>query len=122
MQINNIDVALMIGGVLVVVGIILLIFLLWPKRPQKVVVPPVAPPVEEHSAPEDQAEEEADYDFLADEDSVPIKLDLARSYLEMGNYTAVEETLRGVLEIGTPEQQEQAQLLLEQAKLAQSDS
>ena len=129
----NLNIALALGGALVVIGLAFLIWLLWPRR-SKEESQPEAPPAEispevsqTHSKPvaeqftENSLADEEDYDFLADEESLPIKLDLARAYLEMGNYGEVEETLHRVLEIGTPEQQEQARLLLEQAKLARSE-
>lgn len=129
----NFNIALVLGGVLVVIGLAILLWLLWPRRSQEE-SPPDAPSTETapeviqaHSEPvaeqftENSLDDEEDYDFLADEEALPIKLDLARAYLGMGNYAEVEETLRRVLEIGAPEQQEQARLLLEQARLAQSE-
>jgi FimV-like protein len=56
---------------------------------------------------------------MESEDAIPIKLDLARAYLEMNDFAAVELALRSVLQQGSEEQREEAKLLLEQAKLAQ---
>lgn len=121
----NLNIALALGGALVVIGLAFLLWLLWPRRSKE--EPKSEASLSERFSEvtpftEDSAPEEEDYDFLADEEALPIKLDLARAYLEMGNYAEVEETLQRVVEIGTPEQQEQARLLLEQARLAQSDS
>lgn len=121
----NLNIALALGGALVVIGLAFLLWLLWPRRSKEESQSEVSPlerSPEAMAFTEDSLPEEEDYDFLADEEALPIKLDLARAYLEMGNYAEVEETLQRVVEIGTPEQQEQARLLLEQAKLAQSDS
>ena len=77
---------------------------------------PAATPV--HQPVFEGNDEEDDYDFMDSKDAIPIKLDLARAYLEMEDFAAVEQTLQSVLQKGSPEQQEEAQLLLEQARLA----
>lgn len=70
---------------------------------------------------QDSSEDNVEYDFMETKDAIPVKLDLARAYLEMGDYEAVKETLDLVLEQGSKAQQREAELLLEQARLAQGD-
>ncbi len=67
------------------------------------------------------ADDDMDYSFMDSKDAIPVKLDLARAYLEMGDYDSVNETLKMVLQSGSKAQQREAELLLEQARLAQGD-
>lgn len=68
-----------------------------------------------------EQEEEGEYDFMSSQDAVPIKLDLARAYLEMEDFESVEQVLQTVFQKGNKDQQEEARLLLEQAKLAKAE-
>lgn len=84
---------------------------------------------------EDMLEEESDtaadtdtashgYDFseqVEDTDNVSIKLDLARAYLEMRDFGTAEEVLNTVLHQGTSDQQREAQNLMDELKVAQSE-
>ena len=93
----NFNIALALGGALVVIGLAILLWLLWPRRSQedhrlrRNQQAPAPEVIQAHSEPvaeqftENSLEDEEDYDFLADEEALPIKLDLARAYLEMGN-------------------------------------
>ncbi|HVV67905.1 MAG TPA: FimV/HubP family polar landmark protein [Gammaproteobacteria bacterium] len=77
---------------------------------------------QEYLTPGQEAEgEDMEYGFMNTKDAIPVKLDLARAYLEMGDYVAVQETLKTVLAEGSKAQQREAELLLEQARLAQGD-
>jgi len=83
------------------------------------IVQPPEPLVFEEKFKEEMDFADDEYDFMESEDAIPIKLDLARAYLEMNDFAAVELALRSVLQQGSEEQREEAKLLLEQAKLAQ---
>jgi FimV-like protein len=162
---------LVIGVVLMAAGLLLLIWLLWPRSRQQALpeaqTPPQSPELEsepeylEQEQPEQPAmvephaeihdyapmkvselenfeqlieeeqeylnpgqeseNEDREYSFMDTKDAIPVKLDLARAYLEMGDYEAVNDTLKTVLAEGSKAQQREAELLLEQARLAQGD-
>ncbi|MFT3741623.1 MAG: FimV/HubP family polar landmark protein [Gammaproteobacteria bacterium] len=65
---------------------------------------------------------EEGFEFMENNEAVRVKLDLARAYLEMGDYEAVKETLEWVFQEGSEPERNEADLLLEQAKLAEDDS
>lgn len=57
-----------------------------------------------------------EYDFMGSEEGVQAKLDLARSYLAMGDHTKMRDVLSQVFSHGTPEEKKQAQALLNKIK------
>lgn len=58
-------------------------------------------------------EDDDDLDFLAEEDEVSTKLDLARAYMDMGDQEGAREILQEVLESGSDGQQAEAQGLID---------
>lgn len=56
--------------------------------------------------------EEEEYDFLNTDEAIPLRLDLARAYLEMENYVEAKTALQTVLEKGTQEQKLEAKELM----------
>jgi FimV-like protein len=57
-----------------------------------------------------------DYDFMASNEAIPAKLDLARAYIAMEDFSAARETLAAVLSGGNPEQCLEAKSLLSKIK------
>ncbi len=53
-----------------------------------------------------------EYDFMNSQESIPSKLDLARAYMDMGDYKAAENALKDVMKKGNKEQKEGARDLL----------
>ena len=73
------------------------------------------------SKPETEAaietiESDADYDFLSSNDAIPAKLDLARAYIAMEDFSAARAVLNDVLVQGDAEQKRDAQAMLQQIK------
>ncbi len=60
-----------------------------------------------------------EFDFMNSPDAMPVRLDLARAYLEMADVEAVRETLQMVLDKGTAEQQAEAKEIILQAEAAE---
>lgn len=85
------------------------------QRLEKHVTPP------QETVEQSQSSEEEGYEFMTKDDAVRVQLDLARAYLEMGDYGAVQETLELVFNEGSEAERHEADLLLEQAKLAAED-
>jgi len=56
--------------------------------------------------------EKSDYDFMGTHEAVPAKLDLARSYMAMGNHTDAKAELKIVIQKGNEEQKMIAEALL----------
>lgn len=56
---------------------------------------------------------ESDLDFIATTDEVATKLDLARAYIDMGDFDGAKDMLKEVIEEGEGEQKEEANTLLE---------
>lgn len=71
---------------------------------------------------EDEMETEEEYDFMNSEEAVPVKLDLARAYLDMGQYSSAREALETVIEKGNEEQQMEAKTLLSQIEQIEPES
>ena len=88
-------------GVIVAVTLILILVIgmIWPRR--------------KSSKKEETAEDTQDeYDYLGSAESMPAKLDLARTYLAMEDYVAAKEVLAEVIERGNPAQRQEAADLL----------
>ena len=62
----------------------------------------------------DAASKQSDYDYMATPDAMPVKLDLARAYIAMGDIDQAKQVLDEVLIQGNKEQQSQAQALLDE--------
>jgi FimV-like protein len=62
--------------------------------------------------PEAIAEDQDEYDYMASDESIPSKLDLARVYMDMGDFSAAKNILKDVLLKGNKQQQEGANDLL----------
>jgi pilus assembly protein FimV len=56
---------------------------------------------------------DSDLDFIATTDEVGTKLDLARAYIDMGDFDGAKDMLKEVIEEGEGEQKEEANTLLE---------
>lgn len=98
------------GGFLVV---LLLAWAFWPKEED------TASAQSDASDASFDTDEEADdtqdeYDYMGSVESVPAKLDLARTYLAMEDYRAAKAVLQDVMKQGTSEQCAQAKKLLDQ--------
>ncbi len=63
-----------------------------------------------------ESEQDADYDFMGSDESIPSKLDLARTYIDMGDTNDAKKYLQEVIELGNPEQQQEAKNLLTRIK------
>ncbi len=63
-----------------------------------------------------ELEQDSDYDFMGSDESIPSKLDLARTYIDMGDIKDAKKFLQEVIELGNPEQQQEARDLLAQIK------
>ncbi|MCY4044419.1 MAG: hypothetical protein OXE99_05005 [Cellvibrionales bacterium] len=57
--------------------------------------------------------DDSDLDFIATTDEVATKLDLARAYIDMGDFDGAKDMLKEVIEEGEGEQKEEANTLLE---------
>lgn len=125
---------LRVGGGFIVLALLLLIGLLWPKT-KKIKRQPNPRPLEpsvNNSAVQTQAIIEntyaavkdpdisAEYDFMSSDDAIPIRLDLARAYLEMGKYQEAREAIDPVFERGNNSQHEEAKHVLRQIAIAQA--
>ncbi|WP_434002673.1 FimV/HubP family polar landmark protein [Endozoicomonas sp.] len=64
----------------------------------------------------ESALEDDDLDFFSDDDEAATKLDLARAYIDMGDNEGAQDILQEVLESGTDEQKQEAQILMGQAR------
>lgn len=53
--------------------------------------------------------EEDEYNYLASRDALPAKLDLARAYIAMEDYSSAQEVLSEVMKLGDAGQKEEAQ-------------
>ncbi len=130
-------VMLRMGGAFIAFAILMLIFLLWPKRSRAKKADTAF--LDAHSEPRDaepldtdyvldEKEEEQDadlapeYDFMGTEASIPTRLDLARGYFEMGKYAEARAALMPVFTKGDDAQQQEAEALLEQINQADTHS
>jgi FimV-like protein len=112
------------AGFIFVISFLLISFILvWPsiKRAQKpkpiqheTVHDIIHEPILERT--QDDEESEQEYDFMNSREAVPVKLDLARAYLDMGENDSAREVLQAVLEQGNEEQRAEAQELLASVK------
>ena len=59
---------------------------------------------------------EIEYDFLASKESIPAKLDLARTYIDMSDKKAASKVLKEIMKKGDDKQKKEAEALLEQIK------
>lgn len=57
-----------------------------------------------------------EYDFMGSHEGIPAKLDLARAYIAMEDYTSARETLSEILGEGNEEQRQEAKILLSKIK------
>lgn len=55
---------------------------------------------------------QAEYDFMGSSEGIPAKLDLARAYIAMEDFTAARETLNEILQEGNEQNQREARELL----------
>ncbi len=96
--------------------LLLLLLMLWVKtRRMKASLETV--PVAMNSVETPQvASPDDDYDYLGSNEGVGAKLDLARAYIEMGDYSAARDALQEVLHSPKSDLAEQAAQLLEQIK------
>lgn len=53
-----------------------------------------------------------EYDFMGSHEAIPSKIDLARAYIDMGDFKNAKETLNEVIELGNVQQQKEARDLL----------
>lgn len=58
-----------------------------------------------------------DYDFMGSQEALPAKLDLARAYIDMDDFSSAETLLREVMEKGNTGERKQAQQLLKTLKI-----
>ena len=63
-----------------------------------------------------EPEQDSDYDFMGSDESIPSKLDLARTYIDMGDTKDAKNVLQEIIELGNAEQQQEAKDLLAQIK------
>ena len=61
----------------------------------------------------DDTDTEQEYDFMGSKEAVPAKLDLARAYVAMQDYQQAKTVLKEVLEQGSADQKQTAQLVLQ---------
>ncbi len=59
---------------------------------------------------------QGEYDYMGSEESIPAKLNLARAYIKMEDYEQAETLLREVIKKGSKQQQQEAQVLLDQCQ------
>ncbi|AFT70906.1 hypothetical protein B5T_02636 [Alloalcanivorax dieselolei B5] len=76
---------------------------------------PPASEVQEPAAPV-AADEDDDFDFLAETDENATKLDLARAYIEMGDMEGARDILNEVISEGSDSQRDDARQLLERVE------
>lgn len=72
----------------------------------------IAPPPQASAPSKAQDDTQGEYDFMGSTEGIPAKLDLARAYIAMEDYTAARETLIEILGEGSEEQRHEAQALL----------
>jgi FimV-like protein len=104
---------LLIGG-----GVLAALFFLR-ERPEKIISSSQQEPMpSEPVMPSPEVEMpsslgfEEEYDFINSDEAIPLRLDLARAYLEMENYDEAKNALQTVLEKGSPEQKLEAKELM----------
>ena len=90
-------------AVTVVILVLLLVWLLWTFRAKKNTQPL------HHGSPEKKS---TNYNYLAGDDVVASKLDLARSYIDMGDKDNARDILLSVLQGGDKKQKAEAKELL----------
>lgn len=61
--------------------------------------------------------EKDEYDFMGSQEGVPAKIDLARAYIDMGDYKNAKIALEEVIKQGNEEQKKTAQELLDSIKI-----
>jgi FimV-like protein len=92
--------------------LILMVILLKRSKPQV-----SAPTVEAVAADQDDDVDTRDeYDFMSSREAIPAKLDLARTYVEMGDKDAAQSVLEEVLRDGDDEQQDAAVNILKEIR------
>ncbi|MEQ9508233.1 MAG: FimV/HubP family polar landmark protein, partial [Alloalcanivorax xenomutans] len=78
---------------------------------------PPASEVQEPAAPVPvSADEDDEFDFLAETDENATKLDLARAYIEMGDMEGARDILNEVISEGSDSQRDDARQLLERVE------
>lgn len=101
------------GYLLITLTVLLLIFgilLLLVYRKKKSVNLPQEIKFEKPSKIDNDTQ--AEYDFMGSSEAIPAKLDLARAYIAMEDYTAARETLAEILGEGNEENRREAERLL----------
>lgn len=85
------------------------------QAPVVAAVEPVTEAAELAAAESDAADAEEEYDFMTDAESAALqtRLDLAQAYIDMNEMDLAKELLQTVVTRGTPEQQAQAQTILD---------
>lgn len=112
---------LKLAGGLVVLAVLLLAWVFWqPKtKVQKAVA--VADKKKgkqpRFTLPQEESHDEGEYDFLATEEAIPVKLDLARAYIDMDEAESARVVLQSVLEEGDSDQKSEAKALLKELEL-----
>lgn len=85
------------------------------QAPVVAAVEPVTEAAELAAAESDAVDAEEEYDFMTDAESAALqtRLDLAQAYIDMNEMDLAKELLQTVVTRGTPEQQAQAQTILD---------
>ena len=100
---KSIDLSMGIG--FLILAALILSWLFWPSRVEKLAVKQnnrVEPTI---ATDEDDASE---YDYMGSDEAIPAKLDLARAYMDMGEGNTAQVILEEVLKKGNNDQQAEA--------------
>lgn len=100
---ENFDLPFAIG--LFIIAALLLTWLFWPSRVATLKKSPLV------SMPA-VTDDEGEFDYLNSDEAIPAKIDLARAYIDMGEFSNAREILADIRHRGNSEQQQAAQSLL----------
>lgn len=113
---------LRIGVGFIVLALLLLGFLLWPRKKEKKTPfeNTASKTHEEFAEEEENIDLEEEYDFMGEDEAIPTRLNLARGYIEMEKYSDARKALELVFEKGDELQIEEAKNLLRQIEEAEN--
>lgn len=100
-----------LSTVIFAIAVILIAALWWPWSKASVVATGPSKRTEP-TINEGLVYDEEEYDFMNSREAIPAKLDLARAYIDMADYSSAQRTLQEVINLGNPVERKQAKLML----------
>ncbi len=101
---------IVVGGLLVI--LLLLLAVLWRRKRQLASFPSLSSHSEVNAVPVEEDDTKEEYDWMGSEESIPAKINLARTYIAMEDVESARKVLDEVCEHGDENQQKEANMLL----------